>query len=93
MVWGESAKEAVGDIDWALAGDQVKNAVSDHSLDPLLIEVSGDVRTMNIASPLVQRFVPKKPLLQVVQQMTIFGSNLGLYICTTEVGVLFTVVL
>lgn len=44
--WHPYGEVAVGGTDWAVAVVEVKPAVSRPSLDPMIVEVTGDVRAM-----------------------------------------------
>lgn len=60
-------KVAVGGADLAMAVMDVSTAVSCKSVDPLLVELTVNVRAMHINSPVVKKYVPRRHVLQLAQ--------------------------
>lgn len=67
--------------------------VSKRSSEPFLMEFNAVVQALHLSSPELKSYMPKDHFMQVVQQMTVTGANYAVYTCTTEVAVLFTIIL
>lgn len=74
---------------WPIACVEFTTAVSRRTPDRLLSEVTGDFKMMHMSATQVRRLVRKEYVLQLTHQMGTCGVNLGLYMCTNEVGLFF----
>lgn len=48
---------------------------------------------MHLASPELKRYVPDQQKAQISHQLLVTGTNFGVYVCASEAGVLFTLLL
>lgn len=72
---------------------EIRTAISRRTIDPLLDETSRDPEMMVLASAHARALNPTEKLMQLGQQMNICFVNYVHYLWTSEVGVLFKLVL
>lgn len=72
---------------------ELKVVVSRRSLDAYVLDVSNDVRMMHLSSPHLTSYMPKEDVAQVAHQMAVTRNNFGVYVCASEVGIVFTLMI
>lgn len=82
-----------GGTNWALAVVKIKTDVSWRTLDPLRVADTEDLQELRLASRRLKDYVQKEHMIQVSQELAVTGAIFGVYICTSEVEVLFNLVL
>lgn len=90
FTWGKVIAADTGGNSWPISFVEIKTAVSRGTLDPLLVYISVQFKMIHLASPDMPSYMPKEHAIQLSQQMEICCVTLGVYVCTSESGVLFT---
>lgn len=83
----------IGGKQYSVASVELKTVSSRRSLDAHLQNVSTEMQMMYMCSKLLNRYVPKEHVAQVAHPFMVTRTNFCVYICASEVGVVFTWIL
>jgi hypothetical protein len=77
----------------ALASVEIKTSVSEISSSVTAQNASADVITCELGDVTFHKHVPEAHMAQVIQQMVVLSTLFAIYLCATETGVMFVLVI
>lgn len=90
FAWISHSAVCLGGNRFPLACVERKKVVSHRSLDAHLHDVCSEMQMMHLSSPELTRYVLKQHSAQITNQLLMTRTNFGVYLCASEVGVVFT---